>query len=127
VEFKEKIDLLQKFDSYIERWVKGDYGEDGKECLRKEINELAPQAKIIVRETGCRKLISATPPPAIGGPALQNIDPFDMLFQNYYGMSFLFSLRDIIQQSIGVLKTGKLPTSTTNASLDIKEPDVPEK
>lgn len=105
---EEKIILLEQFDSALERWFNGKVDHDGKDSLRKSLNELAPMARAIIKETRCYKLISASPPPAIGGPALQNVDPIDMLFKDYYGMSFIPTIRDMTQQAVGVLRRGGL-------------------
>ena len=105
---EEKITLLEQFDSGMERWFNGKVDQGGREALRKSLNEMAPMASALIREARCHKLISASPPPAIGGPVLQNVDPFDMLFEIYFGMSFIPTIRDMTQQAIGVLRSGRL-------------------
>lgn len=105
---EEKITLLEQFDSGMERWFNGKVEQGDREALRKSLNEMAPMARALIREARCQKLISASPPPAIGGPFLQNVDPFDMLFESYYGMSFIPTIRDMTQQTIGVLRSGRL-------------------
>lgn len=105
---EEKIALLEKFDSDLERWFNGDVGQGGEHSLRKSLNETAPMARVLISEARCHKLISASPPSAIGGMAIKNVDPFDMLFESYYGMSFIPTIRDMTQQTIGVLRSGRL-------------------
>ena len=106
---EEKITLLEQFDSALERWFNGKVDQEGgKEALRKSLNEMTPMARALIREARCHKLMSASPPPAIGGPVLRNVDPFDMLFESYYGMSFIPNIRDMTQQAIGVLRSGRL-------------------
>ena len=53
--------------------------------------------------------MSASHPPAIGGPILKNVDPFDMIFENYYGILFIPNIRDMSQQAIGIYLAGGLP------------------
>ncbi len=100
--------MLEQFDSTLERWFNGEVDQGGRESLRKSLNEMAPMARALIREARCHKLISASPPPAIGGPVLQNVDPFDMLFENYFGISFILTIRDMTQQAVGVLRSGRL-------------------
>ena len=105
---EEKITLLEQFDSDLEGWFNGKAVQGGREVLRKSLNEMVPMARTLIREARCQKFISASPPPAIGGPVLQNVDPFDMLFESYYSMSFIPTIRDMTQQAIGVLRSGRL-------------------
>jgi len=104
----EKLALLEQFDSGIQRWFDGTVDQGDKEALRKSLNEMAPMARALVREARCLKLVSVSPPAAIGGPVIRNADPFDMLFESYYGMSFIPTIRDMTQQAIGVLRSGRL-------------------
>jgi len=128
---EEKITLLEQFDSALERWFNGKVDQDGKETFRKSLNELAPMARAIIREARCYKLISVSPPPAIGGPVLQNVDPIDMLFKDYYGMSFIPTIRDMTQQAVGVLRSGGLDDANEEhqkeATVTCKELAAPEK
>jgi len=105
---EEKITLLEQFDSALERWFNGKAGEGDRDALRKSLNEMAPMARALIREARCQKFVFASPPPAIGGPVLQNVDPFDMMFESYYGMSFIPNIRDMTQQAVGVLRSGRL-------------------
>lgn len=128
---EEKITLLEQFDSALERWFNGKVDQGGKETLRKSLNELAPMARAIIREARCYKLISASPPPAIGGPVLQNVDPIDMLFEDYYSMSFIPTIRDMAQQAVGVLRSGGLNDAKEEhqkeATVAYRELAAPEK
>lgn len=128
---EEKIALLEKFDSDLERWFKGDVGQSDKPSLRKSLNEMASMARVLIREARCHKLISAAPPSAIGGMAINNVDPFNMLFESYYGMSFIPTIRDMTQQTIGVLRSGRLDEVKEEPQKEeavvYKELPVPEK
>jgi hypothetical protein len=128
---EERIEILEEFDSLLGRQFEGKYEPDGREGLRKRINSSAPSVRSIVTIVGCMKRVSATPPPAIGGPVLQNIDPFDMIFDDYFGRSFIPTLRDMVQQAIGVLKADPIDGDTGNCEKEVrimyKQLDVPEK
>ena len=109
---EEKIDILNKLDELLERKFNGEYEESDAASIRKEINEIGPLARQIVIETKCFKLMNIAPPPAIGGAVIQNMDPFDTIFERFYGMSFIPSIRDMLQQSVGVLRAGELIPET---------------
>ncbi len=94
---EEKIDILNKLDRLLERKFNGEYEEDDAASIRKKINEIFPIARKIVIDTNCFKLLNITPPPAIGGAVIQNMDPFDTIFESFYGMSFIPNIRDTIE------------------------------
>jgi len=104
---RDIIRFLESFDKVLGQWFDGDYQEKEKAMLRKKINQLVPQTQQFVFDADCYKSITATPPPVIGGPVLQNVNPFDMIFESYYGHSVIPTLRDMTQQAIGVYRSGK--------------------
>ncbi|MDV2077794.1 hypothetical protein [Marinobacter xestospongiae] len=127
----ERIEILEEFDSLLGRQFEGKYEPEGREGLRKRINSSAPSVRSIVAKVGCMKRVSTAPPPAIGGPALQNVDPFDMIFDDYFGMSFIPTLRDMVQQAIGVIQADPDDSDTGKCEKEerivYKQLDVPEK
>ena len=56
-------------------------------------------------EAGCLKTLSIGPPPAIGGLVMQNLDPFVMMFDPPYGVDFVTPVVDMIDQTIGSLRS----------------------
>ncbi|NOU01350.1 MAG: hypothetical protein HOO95_07245 [Gallionella sp.] len=105
---EEKIACLERFDVAVTRWFEGKYDPEGQDVLRKSLNEMMPIARNITHSVGCLQLMSVAPPPAIGGMVLNNINPFDGLFQTYYGQSLIPNIRDMTQQAIGLLRSGRL-------------------
>ena len=103
---KERIELLEDFDAALARWFHGSAGENEQE-LRRSLNEMASVARTIVAECGTGKLITIAPPAMVGGAILRNLDPFDMIFDSPYGASLIPTLRDAIQQALGVLRSGR--------------------
>jgi hypothetical protein len=101
---EEKVTFLERFDQALDQWFSGKQ----EEAMRKSLNEMVPTAQALVREARCNKTITLTPPPMIGGPIIRNVDLFDMIFENYFGMSLVPSVRDITQQAIGVMRSGRL-------------------
>ena len=105
---EEKVALLEHFDTALAQWFSGKQEAGARAALRKTINEMAPTAQALVKEARCNKVITLTPPPMIGGPVIQNADPFDMIFENYFSMSLIPTVRDMTQQAIGVFRSGRL-------------------
>jgi flagellar motor protein MotB len=104
----EQIAFIDVYETLLSRWFDGKYEPEGKQLLQKSINEMTPSAEALVRKAACLRLMSLAPPPMIGGIAVSNINPFDMLFQNYYGLSPILSIKVMLQQTVGVVKSGKL-------------------
>lgn len=59
----------------------------------------------------------------------QNVDPFNMIFTDYFGSSVIPSLRDMVQRAIGVYQSGgpqvsdeQQPEETENITLQGEEP-----
>jgi len=59
----------------------------------------------IVAQTGCFKILDVSPPPAVGGMIMQNVNPFDVIFHSPYSINMVPIISDIIDQAIGILKT----------------------
>jgi len=131
-DLEEKVTHLKEFEDLLGRWFNGKYQPEDQDALRRKINEMAPRARGLLIEARCLKTMSASPPPAIGGPLLQNVDPFDMIFETYYGMSFIPNIRDMTQQAIGVYLAGGLPEKEKSEPdnrkhVIYKQLEVPEK
>jgi hypothetical protein len=101
----EKIQLLSLFKEDIRRWFDGKYTQLEKDELRSRINRSVRRIHNIVKETGCLKLITAAPPASVGGLMLKGFDPFDNILESYYGLSFIPSIVDMIDEAIGVLES----------------------
>lgn len=71
--------------------------------LRSSINKEVQWVKNTVHLCNCYKTVSISPPPATGGLAIQNADPFDHLFGAPYGLSVIGYIFDMVDQTIGVL------------------------
>jgi hypothetical protein len=101
----EKIQLLSSFKVEIRRWFNGEYGNGSKSELRSQINRSVNRVCKVVTETGCLKLISVAPPPAIGGFIIRNANPFDNVLGDYHGMSPIPDIEDMLDCAIGVLES----------------------
>ena len=100
---QQKVELLRRFNRKVRLWNAGAYFDD-KEGLRAEINALLPLARQIVMDIGCFRFMGVSPPPALGGAVLTNIDPFASLFTSFWGMSVTSEVMDMVNSAIGVLE-----------------------
>jgi len=106
-EQKEKINFLEEFDTDLDLRLLGNTELGDMKLLRKSLNERVPMAEEIVREAGCLKLIAGAPPPNVGGPTIQNVNPFNVLFDEYHDVPFIPHTQDMIQKAIGVIQSGR--------------------
>jgi hypothetical protein len=97
----EKIAFLERFKADIRSHFDG----DSSDALRTRISRAMPRAKNILSEAGALKTVTLSPPPAIGGLVVRNGDPFSFILQDYYGMSMIPAVADMIEEGIGVLES----------------------
>lgn len=98
------ISQLKEFKQAVQDW---DSTSDARhrEELRSYINQNLHSVKKIVVDTGCSRTLTISPPPMLGGMIMRNVDPFDMIFNAPYHMSMVSIVCDMIDQTIGILKT----------------------
>ena len=96
---EEKIKKLEDFKNLLLSWLKKPTLE-----VRSLINQDLQWIRREVIEAGCLKTFTISPPPAIGGLIMQNIDPFNMPFEEPYGISLIPKIVDMIDQTKGVLR-----------------------
>jgi hypothetical protein len=94
----EKIKKLKTFKENLTQHRKT---RDDK--LREWLSQNMRWVRREVIEAGCHKLVTVSPPPAVGGLIMRGIDPFDAMFDAPYLMSFVPMLGDMIDSTIGVL------------------------
>ena len=98
---KKYISDLEEFKDLLKIWL---YGHPTTET-RSQINKKLRNARDLVIRAGTLKKFTISPPPMIGGMIMQNIDPFNMIFDPPYGQSLIPALLDIIDEAIGVIET----------------------
>jgi len=101
VETEEKIQELNEFKAKLAAWQKSGDAE-----TRAWINHNQVWVRREVIEAGCFHTLTISPPPAVGGLVMQNVDPFAMMFSPPYLMNLITHVVDMIDQTIGVLKAG---------------------
>jgi predicted nucleotide-binding protein len=100
------ISQLETFRSAVERWARSTTNAEGKAALRSSINQQLAEVRDIVRLAQCLKKMSVHPPAIIGGP-VAHVDGFDHLFEPLYGVSMVGPVLDMLDQAIGVIRSGK--------------------
>ncbi len=105
-EEQSRIETLEKFREAVEALSDSSRQVDKAE-IRPYINRSMETVREIVRLAGCRKTMTISPPPAVGGLVMQGVDPFDYIFESVYGMSLRGQVTDMLDQAIGVIQSGK--------------------
>jgi len=95
---EERIARLKLFKANLVEWRKS---HDGK--LREVLNHNVEAVQRDVAEAGCFMRLTISPPPAIGGPIMRNVNPFGMMFEEVYGMSPIPQICDMVDRTIGIL------------------------
>ena len=98
---------LEEFRNAIRRWSEPTPTDDRVQ-LRSFINRRLEGVAEIVQLAGCRQTVTISPPPAIGGLVMTNLDPFAYIFQDVWGRSLNSMVFDMLDQTIGVIESGKL-------------------
>lgn len=98
---EKRLELLRKFHEALERWSNDNFEADSEDKVRSYINRNLVAARNAVLEAGTFKLISISAPPALGRGGVSNIDPFENLFESFYGISVMQSAMDAVEQAIG--------------------------
>lgn len=102
----DRIRIMEQFAADIMRHFNSstDLTQLQRDELRRRVNENNRAVRKYVIEAGCFKTVTISPPPVIGGLLMKNTDPFDDVFGSFYEMSLIPSIRDMIEQAIGVIK-----------------------
>jgi predicted nucleotide-binding protein len=97
---------LEEFRELLSKWRRTDR-PDERERFRSQINRRLEAVAETVRLAGCRQTMTISPPPMVGGMVMQGVDPFNYIFEDVYGRSLNSVVRDMLDQTIGVIESGK--------------------
>ena len=97
-----RLVLLKEFISDLNRWRECDRSSSESREIRTKLNMNLLAARNAVYEAGALQLVTVSPPPAVGGLVHQNLDPFENLFKNFWGISMVSTAIDCVEQAIGV-------------------------
>jgi hypothetical protein len=73
-------------------------------ALREWLNQNVHWVRREIIEAGCHKLLTISPPPAVGGLIMRGVDPFDCMFEAPYLMSLVPVICDMVDNTIGILR-----------------------
>lgn len=113
----QRIQNLNNFLELLDEWT-----DTHSEASRASINKVKRSVEREVIEAGCFYTMTISPPPAVGGLIMQNVNPFDMIFEQVYLRSLNPQVRDMINQTIGVLEDWKRNPPVDNPGRN--EPEV---
>jgi hypothetical protein len=102
----KQIEELQDFRTNVVAWMEASSRAE-QEPLRVLINRNVGKIIETVTLAGCRISMTVSPPPAIGGIVMQNVDPFAYIFDDVWGISLNGKVLDMLDQAIGVIESGK--------------------
>ena len=97
-----RIAKLREFSGLIDEWERTD-----SYSVRAEISRLKNSVQREVIEAGCLSTMTISPPPVVGGLIMRNVNPFDMIFQEVYLRSLNPQVKDMINETIGVLEENR--------------------
>jgi hypothetical protein len=103
---KSYIRELEEFRRAIARWSET-ARPDEREPLRSQINRTRERVQEIVHLAGCHRTMTLYPPPIVGGLVMRGVDPFDYIFEDVYGQHLVDVVRDMLENTIGVIESGK--------------------
>jgi hypothetical protein len=109
VSIEEKVERLQAF-----REALTNYNANHSSATRRYLNENSHAVQREVIEAGCLRTFTIAPPPAVGGLVMRNVNLFDMMFERIYLMNPIPPLIDMLDQTIGVLRSPQ-PAPEENA------------
>jgi hypothetical protein len=98
MENQEKIARLEEYKSKVLLWE-----ETYEKETRSYLNQNRTWVQREVIEAGCFHTLTISPPPAVGGLIMRNVDPFTMMFDPPYLMNLTDVVIDMLDQTIGVL------------------------
>jgi hypothetical protein len=102
--YKARIVLLEDFLVKLRLWC-APAGRD-QDLLKSFLNRNLIAVQQAVIDAGTFHPITLSPPAAIGGVVARNIDPFTMIFQDWYGTDPQIDLvADMVEQAIGVYES----------------------
>lgn len=121
----EKIAKLEAFKDLIVQW-ENSYPDLRRQAeLRSAINREKSWVRQEVIAAHCFKAVTISPPPAVGGLVMSRVDAFTMLFNAPYGMSLVSVVMDMVDETIGVLRSSPAEADSSQDEPILREEAVP--
>lgn len=100
---EDAIHCLVEYRSLLEQF---DINHD--KDIRREISRRNGNVEHILSMSGRSFTMTLTPPPAVGGLILRNVNPFGVIFDHMYGSIVRRNMIDMINTCIGDIESGVL-------------------
>lgn len=107
----ERIAKLEDYKKTAIAWRKAK-SEGERQESRTYLNQNKSAARREIVEAGCFKTLTISPPPAVGGLIMRNVDVFDSMFDPPYLMDLVSPVVDMIDEAIGVMSSPDYSTVT---------------
>jgi hypothetical protein len=117
--YQDRISLLQEFLDDVKQWGSVDRGSEERSQFRSKINRNLAAVRVAVADIGLSRRLNLVPPRVVGGPMAENVDPFNMIFETWYGDSFIPTIVDVVEEAIGAYEQ-------LNAGNELIRPQLPE-
>ncbi|HRI85512.1 MAG TPA: nucleotide-binding protein [Ignavibacteria bacterium] len=130
---KECLKKLTEFRKLIVKWDSNEFDSDVKNSTRTNINKNINVITKILSYSGCMKLFTISPPPAIGGYIVRNINALDIIFNPSINFDPIKPILDMIDCAIGVIEedvefsTDKIKDITVNENLNDNKEEISNK
>lgn len=111
-EEKQLIYDIEEFRDAVFHWTRSSLPEE-RRTFRSLINRRVDHVREIVTLAGCWQTLTITPPAVIGGYIMQNVDPFNYIFEDVYGRSLNSKVFDMLDQTIGIIEGGRFSERKT--------------
>lgn len=112
---EEKIKRLRDFQEAVRSWDRSHSPE-----ARSYVNQNLKWVRREVLEARCLRTMTISPPPAVGGLVMRNVDPFMSIFTPVYGDSLNSYVQDMIDQTIGVLNEPVVPKTDPSPKVEVE-------
>lgn len=96
---EDKIAQPQEYRGKLLQWRRRPDAD-----LRSFINQHTVSVRREVLEAGCYHTVTVSPPPALGGYVMRDLDPFTAMFDPPYRIDLVQSVVDMVDRAIGVLR-----------------------
>jgi hypothetical protein len=93
---QQYIAILEEFKNLVIS-----YGRTRADTLRTAIVKKSSIVQKLVHKAQAGRTITIAPPPAVGGVIIRNANPFDLIFQDFYGVDIIGTVVDCIDEAIG--------------------------
>jgi hypothetical protein len=121
---KERIKILREFYDSLTQYLDNEGSPAEMQQCKSLINRNLAAAKELVTDAGTMSTMTLSPPAAVGGPIARGINPFDMIFIDWYGSSLIPHVKDMVEQAIGAYehmeKYPDLLKSQSREAIDIE-------